>query len=314
VFCEPVHCGPVRQEQGGIVKKLKWGVPVLLLPATVSLVMVAIAQDSAQVQQGPKKGKGQGKRIDMSTLPRPIDMHDTVWIEDMTLLEVRDAMKAGKTTAMIFAGGMEDNGPYVIVSQHDSTVKGMCDLIARKLGNALCAPIVALAPANLERSTSPGSVSITAETFKSVLTDEATSLKLEGFKNILFMVDHGSDLKPAQETAKELADKWAGSGTACYYVPEYYDDKGLEKFSNDVLGAHEDKTGVHYHDDYPYAAVSLAINPEDVRLPERIKAKLTKVNGVDLATPKAVEDGKKLMEYRRDVTVQAIQKLLANQQ
>lgn len=267
--------------------------------------------------QGNGRGNGRGRaaaaRQALLAMPRPIDARDTVWIEDMTLLEVRDAMKAGKTTAMIFAGGMEDNGPYITVSQHDSTVKGMCDLIARKLGNALCAPIVALAPADLERASTPGSVSITADTFKAILTDEATSLKSEGFKNVLFMVDHGTDVKPSQEAAKALADKWAGSGTAAYYVPEYYNDQALVKFEQDVLGVHEKTDGVHYHDDYPYAVVSMVINPEDVRMPERIKAKLTTVNGIDLNTPKAVEDGKKLMEFRADNTVRAIQKLIPPQ-
>jgi len=57
-------------------------------------------------------------------------------------LELRDSLKAGNTTtALIFAGGMEDNGPYITVSQHNSIVRAMCDSIARKLGNALCAPI-----------------------------------------------------------------------------------------------------------------------------------------------------------------------------
>lgn len=263
--------------------------------------------------RGNGGGRGAAARQALMAMPRPIDARDTVWIEDMTILEVRDALKAGKTTAMIFAGGMEDNGPYITVSQHDSTVKGMCDVIARKLGNALCAPIVALAPANLERSSSPGSVSITADTFKAILTDEATSLKSEGFKNILFMVDHGSDEKPAEETAKVLADKWTGSGTNAYYISEYYNDKALVKFEEDVLGVHEKTDGVHYHDDYPYAVVSMVINPEDVRMPERQKVKLTTVNGIELNTPKAAEDGKKLMEFRADNTVTAIRKLIPQQ-
>lgn len=287
---------------------------VMEIAVMLTLAAAAWAQAPAPAAgQGNGRGRGNAARQALLAMPRPIDMRDTVWIEDMTLLEVRDSLKAGKTTAMIFAGGMEDNGPYVTVSQHDSTVKGMCDLIARKLGNALCAPIAALAPATPERASSPGSVSITAETFKSILTDEATSLKAEGFKNILFMVDHGSDEKPAEETAKELSDKWAGSGTGSYYVAEYYNDKALVKFEEDVLGVHEKTDGVHYHDDYPYAAVSLALNPEDVRLPERVKAKLTMVNGIDLATPKAVSDGRRLMEFRADVTVKAIQKLIPPQ-
>src|SRR5580658_5800501 len=148
----------------------------------VALAFCAALQGQAPAPaagQGNGPGNGRGRaaaaRQALLAMPRPIDMRDTVWIEDMTLLEVRDSLAAGKTTAMIFAGGMEDNGPYIAVSQHDSTVKGMCDVIARKLGNALCAPIAALAPANPEKASSPGSVSITAETFKALLTDEATS-------------------------------------------------------------------------------------------------------------------------------------------
>jgi creatinine amidohydrolase/Fe(II)-dependent formamide hydrolase-like protein len=285
------------------------------LIAAIAIVAAATtvwAQDAAAPPaQAPRPGRGRGRGPSpVLTMKRPIEMRDTVWIEDMTLLEVRDSLAAGKTTAMIFAGGMEDNGPYIAVSQHDSTVKGMCDVIARKLGNALCAPIAALAPANPEKASSPGSVSITAETFKAVLMDEATSLKSEGFKNILFMVDHGSDAKPAEEAAKELAAKWEGSGTAAYYISEYYNDKALVKFEEDELGVHEKTDGVHYHDDYPYAVVSLVINPEDVRMPERKKVNLTTVNGYDLATPKAVSDGKRLMEFRANNTVAAIQKLI----
>src|SRR5262249_9166391 len=42
--------------------------------------------------------------------PRAIGARDTVWIEEMTWLEVHDAIKAGKTTALILTGGIEQNG------------------------------------------------------------------------------------------------------------------------------------------------------------------------------------------------------------
>ncbi len=293
------------------------------ISAASSAVLIIVAAVWAQAPTGQGQGKGQGKgkggagyaaaRQALLAMPRPIDMPDTVWIEDMTLLEVRDLLKAGKTTAMIFAGGMEDNGPYVTVSQHNLIIHAMCDSIARKLGNAMCAPIVGLSPGSPERSASPGSVSITADTFKSILTDEASSLKAQGFKNVLFMVDHGSDARPAEETSKALGEKWAGSGTASYYIPEYYDNHGLEQFVTDVLNVHEDisgKSGPHFHDDYFTAAVSVAIDPEEARMPERIKAHKTLVNGVDLALPKAVSDGKRIMAFREEQTVKAIQKLI----
>ncbi len=260
-------------------------------------------------EAAPKKGPGQGmRRVDLTTMERPIDMHDTVWIEDMTILEIRDSLKAGKTTAMIFGGGMEDNGPYITVSQHNTIVRTMCDSIARKLGNALCAPIVSMSPGVPESAKSPGSVVISAETFKSILMDAATSLKTQGFKNILFMVDHGSDVRPSQDAAKALSEKWAGSGVLVAYVPEYYDYHEVEQFEADVLGVHEKRDG--YHDDYYTASISVAIDPVSARMAERIKAKKTTINGVELAGPKAVEDGKKIMAFRQEAAVRAIQKLV----
>src|ERR1700760_3641822 len=116
----------------------------------------------------PDRLRREANRQAVLAMPRPIDMHDTVWIEDMTLLEIRDSLKAGKTTALIFGGGMEDNGPYVTVSQHNSIVKAMCDSISRKLGNALCAPIVGMGPGHPEEAQSPGSLTFSADTYKAV--------------------------------------------------------------------------------------------------------------------------------------------------
>jgi creatinine amidohydrolase len=270
-----------------------------------TIFAVALAISTAFAQQG----RGRAQRQDMATIARPIGMHDTVWIEDMTQLEVRDSLKAGKTTALVFAGGMEDNGPYVTVSQHNVIVHAMCDSIARKLGNALCAPIVGMSPGAPDRSKNPGSVVLSQDTFKAVAADIATSLKTEGFLNIMFMVDHGADAAPMQAAAKELSEKWTGSGASVYYVPEYYNYNEVEKFEHDILGVTEKREG--FHDDYYTASISVAIDPVEARMQERIKANKTTINGVDLALPKAVEDGKKIMAMRQEAAVNAIRKLLA---
>lgn len=273
-------------------------------------ILAAVLTIAAAYAQQP--GRGRGNRQDMATIARPIDMHDTVWIEDMTQLEVRDSLKSGKTTALVFAGGMEDNGPYITVSQHNLIVHAMCDSIARKLGNALCAPIVGMSPGSPERSKNPGSVVLSPETFKAVTADIATSLKTEGFLNIIFMVDHGADAAPMQAAAKELSAKWEGSGAALYYVPEYYNYGEVEKFEHDVLGVTEKREG--FHDDYYTASISVAIDPVEARMQERIKAGKTTINGVDLAAPRAVEDGKKIMAMRQEAAVNAIRKLLSGPQ
>jgi creatinine amidohydrolase/Fe(II)-dependent formamide hydrolase-like protein len=270
--------------------------------ATAAVVLMA----GVALAQQPSKPP----RVDMATLPRPIEMHDTVWIEDMTLVEIRDSLKAGKTTALVLVGGMEDNGPYVTVSQHNSVVRYIGERIARQLGNALIAPLVGMAPGNPETSQSPGSIVLSNDTYKHVLADIGESLKAEGFKNILFLVDHGGDTAGAIEAAKTLADKWKGTGVRAVYVAPYYNYDAVEKFEHDVLGVHEKSEG--YHDDYYTAAISVAIDPNGVRLPERQKAHKTSINGMDLASPKAIEDGKKIIAYRTDVAVKAIRAMLAD--
>ena len=301
-------------------KTIRIAMTLTLATAAAAASWVAQAQEPVPATAA-KQGKGGGgkgtggrggqARPDMNTMVRPIAMHDTVWIADMTQLEIRDSLNAGKTTALLFIGGMEDNGPYITVSQHNDVSRAMCDMIARKLGNALCAPILGMAPGNPETAKNPGSIQLSPETFKAVLSDTATSLKTEGFKNLFLMADHGQSARNITEITKPLAEKWKDSGVMIAYVPEFYDyAPQVENFEHEVLKVTEVREG--YHDDYYVAAISVAIDPNQARMPERIKANKTTINGVELNSPKAVEDGKKIMEFRMNAAVTAIQKLMAD--
>ena len=47
-----------------------------------------------------------GSAYNCPDAPNPLPKADTVWLEEMTWMDVRDAMKAGKTTVIISTGGM----------------------------------------------------------------------------------------------------------------------------------------------------------------------------------------------------------------
>src|SRR5262245_44011289 len=107
--------------------------------------------------------------------PRPIEALNSVWIEELTWMEVRDAMKAGKTTVIVPTGGVEQNGPYLATGKHNYVLKATCEAIARKLDNALVAPIVAFVPeGDIDPPTShmkyPGTISLTEDTYERLLT------------------------------------------------------------------------------------------------------------------------------------------------
>jgi len=286
--------------------------PVVFLIAFGS-ASAALAQPPASPSQPPRSvaSVNTQPRVNVADLPRPIDMRDTLWIEDLTVLEVRDLIKAGKTTALILTGGIEENGPYLTTGKHNNVLRAMGDPIARALGNALIAPIVTLEPGNPERVRMPGTVLLSPETFKAVVSDMAVSLKTQGFKYIMLLGDSGGNIKPLTEAAEALNAKWkaAGSDVRAYSITEYYNYGEVEEFEKTALGIHEQMEGLH--DDYYISAIIAVHDPNGVRMPERMKAGKFAINGVSLAPiEKTVENGKKIIAFRTDKTVAAIRKAI----
>lgn len=250
-------------------------------------------------------------RVDVTDMARPIDMHDSVWIENLTMLEVRDLIKGGKTTAIVLTGGIEENGPYLTTGKHNNVLKAQGESIARELKNALVAPIVTLEPGNPARpNLSPGTIVLSAATYRGVLTDIATSLRSQGFTEIVMLGDSGGNLKPMQEVAGTLNAEWKGQGARVHFIPEYYNYADVEKYEEEHLGIHEKLEG--YHDDYYISSIIATVDTDGIRMPERVKAGKFAINGVPLAPiEKTIENGKKLVKFRTDVTVAAIRKSMA---
>src|SRR5687767_14660106 len=157
-----------------------------------------------------------------AALPRPIPARDSVWIEELTYLEVRDAIKAGKTTALVMAGSTEQNGPYTSGGKHQYAIRLVGEAIARKLGDALIAPVIPFETGNPDNKYLDwGSIYVTPETYQGVVRDVATSLKSQGFKNVVLLGDSGGNSAGMRAVAQELSARWGGTARI-YYVPEYY--------------------------------------------------------------------------------------------
>ena len=164
---------------------------------------------------------------DELTMERPIEALNSIWIEELTWIEIRDAMAAGTKTVIIPTGGIEQNGPYVAMGKHNYVLQGACEGIARELGNALCAPIVKLVPeGGIDEPTGhmryPGTISLREETFHAVLDDVASSLQAHGFENIVFIGDSGGNQDGMAVVADRLNERWGKS--IAHYIPEFYDN------------------------------------------------------------------------------------------
>ena len=170
--------------------------------ATLLVASTAVAQNAASGVQNmgggncprvprpaPAEGRGgrggapnPGNEYNCSDTKNPIPTPNTIWFEEMTWMDVRDAIANGKNAIIIPTGGLEPNGPWLATGKHNYVLTANCEAIARKLGNALCAPIVKFVPEGRidppsSHMVSPNTISMREETYRMMLTDIVTSLK-----------------------------------------------------------------------------------------------------------------------------------------
>ena len=152
---------------------------------------------------------------------------DTVFIEKLTWEEVRDAIGAGKATIIVPTGGTEQNGPHMALGKHNVRIAANAENIARRLGNALVAPVVAYTPeGGIDPPTGhmrfPGTISIPDPVFRQVLEYIARSVKQHGFRDVVFIGDSGPNQAGQMAVAATLNAEWAGSNVRVHAITGYY--------------------------------------------------------------------------------------------
>ena len=251
--------------------------------------------------------------------PRPIDSVDTVFMEEMTWMEIRDAMRAGKDTVIVATGGLEQNGPYLVSAKHNIVLRATTEALARRLGNALVSSIIQFVPeGDIDPPSGhmkyPGAISLTAATFEALLTDVASSLKANGFKTIVFIGDSGGNQAGMKKVAETLTAKWSalGAGTRIYYVPEYYQYPALQDWIESSLGIRQVDEGLH--DDYAISSMMALVDPLSIRLTQRAARGNDSINGVKLSPLSTTQaNARKIVDRRVEQTIVALRKAMGEQ-
>jgi creatinine amidohydrolase/Fe(II)-dependent formamide hydrolase-like protein len=162
-----------------------------------------------------------------------------VEIELMTYPEVYAAIhEQGKTTVLVVNGGIEQRGPHAVLGGHSLTAKPQGVDIARKLGNALVAPVMpfSIAGRHLNPKT-PGSVNVPGPAFAAVNEAIVDSMVVNGFKNIVLMGEHGGGQKELEEVAKKTNAKYSPQGVHVFFCGDFY-EKTQNEFQQWVIAHH----------------------------------------------------------------------------
>src|ERR1700729_3016338 len=154
---------------------------------------------------------------------------NTLQMADMTWVEARSAIRRGYTRVIVPSGGIEQNGPHMVLGKHDYIVGRAAAEIAKELGQTLVAPVVSYVP---EGDYDPptghlrfaGTMGVPEDVYAKMLEGIARSLKAGGFKTICLIADHEGSLKPQAEVAERLTREWAQEGVRVLDVSDYYAD------------------------------------------------------------------------------------------
>ena len=285
----------------------------------LGLTAMLLAATTVSAQERDPRSMGGGDCSDnvynCADTPNPLPAPNTVWLEEMTWMDVRDALAAGKTTAIIPTGGVEPNGPFLVTGKHNHVLRANCDAIARELGNAICTPVIKFVPeGSIEPQSShmvsPGTISLRQETYEAMLTDVAHSLKVHGFENIIFIGDSGGNQSGQRAVAGRLTEQWGGSPVVAH-VQEYYDYGSVAEYmeTQGIVDGESD----NLHDDPVISLNMFYDDPSSIRYDERVAAGLATINGVSLADRvRNLELARKIVAFRARHTVEAINRAITN--
>lgn len=188
-------------------------------------------------------------------------MRDDLFLERMTWPRVRAALDAGRTTAVVACGAVEQHGPHLPLFTDAEHGTRLAEEVARRMGDALVAPTIRVGCSEHHMAFA-GTISLQRETFEAICRDYCTSLARHGFKRILLIPSHGGNFAPLADMLGRLREA-VGSGVR---VEAFTDLAAVIELWTRVA---EEESGlgerVGGHADIAESSIMLALHPELVR-------------------------------------------------
>jgi len=183
---------------------------------------------------------------------------------------LKDRIAHGTTTVLVPIGGTEQDGAHMVLGKHNVRAHVLADRIAQALGNAVVAPTIAYVP---EGSIQPpaahmkytGTISISDSVFEALLESTARSFRQHGFRDIVFLGDHGGYQADLRQVADKLDREWAADpGCRAHAPAEYY--RVTQDAYVDALKAHGVSAAeLGSHAGLADTSLALAVDPSLVR-------------------------------------------------
>ena len=187
------------------------------IPAIALLSAATAFAQTPAAKPAAAKAPAQGAQAAPGMKKQPL-----VEFEMMTWPEVKQALAAGKTTALFYTGGTEQRGPQNVNGGHTLMGREIVRTIALRLGNAIAMPVLPYTPNNASADL-PGTIGLTPELLGAILERVTEQAMTTGFKNVVIMGDHGGGQPQTYvDVAKKMEAKYAPEGKHVFFCDEVY--------------------------------------------------------------------------------------------
>jgi creatinine amidohydrolase/Fe(II)-dependent formamide hydrolase-like protein len=198
----------------------------------------------------------------------------SLFIEELTWTEIRDALGAGVNVVIVPTGGTEKNGFHMIMGKHNVHSKAGAKLMAERLGNALIAPVIKYVPEGQATEQTPGVLSCRDACFENQLLAVGRSMKVHGFTDVLFIGDNGGNQNGLRAAAEKLNAEFAGSNTKVYALTDFY-EKGHEYLEAYLMAAYGwTLAQIGSHAGIQDTSQMMYVNPSGIRFDQLIRSEV----------------------------------------
>ncbi len=194
----------------------------------------------------------------------------SVYLEELTSPEVRQRVAEGATTILVPIGGTEQNGPHMALGKHNVRVHLLAGRIAQALGQTLVAPTLAYVP---EGSIQPpvahmrfaGTISIPDSAFEALLEGAARSFRQHGFRDVVFLPEHGGYQKNVARVAARINQAWRQDACCRAHALTQYYAATQTPFQDQLAAKGYTRAEIGAHAGLADTSLSLALDPSLVR-------------------------------------------------
>jgi creatinine amidohydrolase len=129
--------------------------------------------------------------------------HKTVWLDQMTSPQVKQAIEDGFHTVLLAVGSTEQHGPHLPLGTDSLIGDKLMERAAERLGKTLVAPTIRVG-ASEHHMMFAGSMTLREEVLEEVIVDYCRSLARHGFRTIFVIPTHGGNKETVLRAGERL--------------------------------------------------------------------------------------------------------------